>query len=377
MTEKKINRNSGQAKKTSLSKEAALGQLENIARKEKWHEQDLTDFIQTCSLLLHFNEEDVKKFYSILLQVPQSHLPRVLYYIVNQRFIDFISRKSNVSFRFISSLNNDLIQFIKDWSNLEEDTRLLDMDDDVRALLSEKICVKYVKPHKNSRNLEWESLKKIDRMRLLYSLVILEGGLNSSKINQIHQSVLILFSIIAGGSHSTKNSKSLLNFDCEFRKLQLYFDEIQGNTSEESIKSFYMLEFINNTESESLIAEHKYLSQENQLQKKKIEDFKLQIEQLQKENEENKRIINSQESNIELLRKDSQDWENAYARLKESSRIRSQSEINALFSNARKDLEHQLVKLQRGLDKYIKDDKVKAQFGQIISKIENVVQMKE
>jgi len=112
MNESKVGKKPRKQANLSITKEEALGQLKHLANKEKWVEKDFGEFIQLSSGLLRLRDEEVKEFHSILLRVPHTHLPRILYYVTNQRFIDFISEKSNVSFYFIASLKANLTRFI-------------------------------------------------------------------------------------------------------------------------------------------------------------------------------------------------------------------------------------------------------------------------
>lgn len=109
-----------------------------MAYKEKWVEKDFGDFVQISSSLCRLTDEEIKKFYSILLQVPHTHLPRTLYYIVNQRFIDFTSGKSSISFHFLSSLSEGLAHLIEDWIGLEASICFLDFDEDAKKSWTKK-----------------------------------------------------------------------------------------------------------------------------------------------------------------------------------------------------------------------------------------------
>jgi hypothetical protein len=377
MNESKAGKEHRKQANLSTTKEEALGQLKHLANKEKWVEKDFGEFIQLSSGLLRLRDEEVKEFYSILLRVPHTHLPRILYYVTNQRFIDFISAKSNVSFYFIASLNASLTRFIEDWIGLEESVYFLDPEENVKEILDEKIQAAYVKPKKDARKLGWESLKKIERVRLFYSLMVLQGGLNSGKIGQIYQATSTLVDIFVGenSQERTRGSSSASNPD--FRKLRVYFNEMKGNTSEETVKNLYLIESINKFEQKELILERDSLAKTSQSQKEQINIFKNQLDEAERQLEANQRIIDSQDLHLELLRKRNQELEEAYSRLQEAAQLETQAEVNSLISKLSQDLGHEFLKLQRGLDKHIHDEKTKSQFGQIMSKIEKAIQMKE
>ncbi|MGB3312333.1 MAG: hypothetical protein WA939_20355 [Nodosilinea sp.] len=377
MNEKKVSKEIKTQAKIFLRKEEALEHIKHLACKKKWVEKDFGDFVQISSGLCRLKDEEIKEFHSILLRIPHTHLPRTLYFIVNQRFIDFISGKTNISFHFVSSLSEDLIELIEDWSGLEESICFLDFGEDIKKELDEKIQVAYVRPSKDSNRLKWESLKRIDRVRLFYSLIVLQGGLNSSKIGQIYQAVLTLIDIFVGESPGERTRGSLTPFDPIFEKLKVYFDEIKDNTSEGAIKNLYLLEYINNFEKKDLTTERNSLAKTSQSRKEQIEVFKSELDEAEKQIKENKRVITSQEEELELLRKAKQELEDAYSRLQEASQLETQAEVNSLVSRLSQDLKHQFLKLQRGLDKHIHDEKTKAQFGQIMSRIEKTIQMTE
>lgn len=377
MNEKKVGKGLKTQAKIFLRKEEAIEHLKYLAYKEKWVEKDFGDFVQISSSLCRLTDEEIKKFYSILLQVPHTHLPRTLYYIVNQRFIDFTSGKSSISFHFLSSLSEGLAHLIEDWIGLEASICFLDFDEDAKKKLDEKIQTAYVKPKKDSRKLEWESLKRIDRVRLFYSLIVLQGGLNSSKISQIHQAVLALIEVFVGESLEEKARGSLMASNPVLKKLKVYFNEIKDNTSEETVKNLYLLEFINNSEQKDLTIERDALAKTSQSRKEQIEIFKSRLDKAEEQIKENNKLISSKEEELELIRKAKQELEDAYSRLREASQLETQAEINSLVSILSQDLEHQFLKLQRGLNKHVHDEKAKAQLEQIMSKIEKSIQMKE
>ncbi|MBI4783028.1 MAG: hypothetical protein HY785_17150 [Oscillatoriophycideae cyanobacterium NC_groundwater_1537_Pr4_S-0.65um_50_18] len=367
--------------------------VKQLSKLEKWKETDLTKFLKCISEYpCPRTPEDAQQLSEAVVSIPKEQRARAIFTLIHQDYLDFIEGKRKRKFNCISlAVKQEINEFLSSLFDLEtHQTRTLELPselEELHKLFSEKLSPPINQATKNSldskdkasaTDYEWGNYSRLDRLRFLYSAVICINDLNSrndAKLPLIYEAVNLLISIFLNPSEKEfkKDNVSFRDKEIAKHKLKILFDELQERSSERQLKALYDFERPNLERVRDLTWNNEELQRVNRSLNTTNENLRQQMSETEASNKGLSSQIEEYVEEVRQLKEKVKDQESAYAQLQETGKIQASQTLNSELNQLKSRINHEFEKLQRGIDKYISDEKVKSQFSEITSKIENLI----
>jgi hypothetical protein len=371
-------------------------EVKQLFKLEKWKETDLTKFLKclseySCPRL----PEDAQKLSKAIVSIPKEQRARAIFTLIHQDYIDFIERKGKQKFNCISlAVKKGIYEFLMSLVDLESyQVRTLELPSEIEELhkfFSKKLnssTNQGTKDGLESRDKAsaaaddgWENYSRLDRLRFLYIIVICVNDLNArneSKLTLIYEAVNLLISIFLNPSEKEFKKENLPFRGKEIakQKLKVLFDELQERSSERQLKALYDFERPNLEQVQELKWNYEELQSRNRSLSTTNENLHQQLSKAESLNKDLSSQLEEQAEETRQLKEKVKEQESAYAQLEETSKSQASQSLNAELNQLKNRIKHEFEKLQRGVNKHILDEKVKSQFSEIMSKVENLIRI--